>query len=155
MRLALCLLLAFGLGAAGAQDAPAAVTAPATLEAPTEAAEWAQEEAEATPTLWGVRFDVELPVDGDVVAFLGSPLAYPLQHPDALRLSAFVEHAELGGEVRVASGQEVSARIYWAVWSGELFGINQERNVGLRFGHRAADGWFVRLGGSVTLYGSF
>lgn len=110
--------------------------------------------AAAAQTSWGVRLDVDLPVDQTVLEFASNPLAYASSHRDVLDLRAFVERGQLGLEGRWRSSTEAFVGGYYIFSSSTLFGQSVESRLGLYAGRDfRSDAWFLSLRGTILLFG--
>lgn len=110
--------------------------------------------AAAAQTSWGVRLDVDLPVDQTVLEFASNPLAYASSHRDVLDLRAFVERGQLGLEGRWRSSTEAFLGAYYIFQSRSLFGQTAESRLGVYAGWDVRAGeFFVSLRGTVLLFG--
>lgn len=105
-------------------------------------------------TSWGVRLDVDLPLDQTVLEFVANPLGYATGRRDVLDARAYVETGQVGLEARWRSATEVFAGAYLVFGSGELFGQVVESRLGVYAGRdfRAGE-WFLALRGTVLLFG--
>lgn len=107
--------------------------------------------AEAT---WGVRLDVDLPLDASLVEFVGDPVGYGLRHRDVLDARAFVEFDAFGVEARYRSSTDAFIGVYRVLSSWSLLGQSAESSVGLYVGRdfRAGE-FYVGLRGTILLFG--
>lgn len=106
-------------------------------------------------TTWGVRLDVELPVDQSVLEFVGDPIGYASGHRDVIDARAFVEFdGRFGFEGRYRSATEVFAGAYFNFSAWSLFGQSAESSIGLYAGRdfRAGEN-YLSLRGTVLLFG--
>jgi len=103
---------------------------------------------------WGVRIDVDLPIDQTVVEFAANPLAYAQAHRDVIDARAYVETGQVGFEGRYRSSTEAFLGAYYIFRSTSLFGQTAESRLGVYGGRdfRAAE-WFLSLRGTILLYG--
>ncbi len=105
-------------------------------------------------TSWGVRLDIELPIDQTVIEFATNPLAYAQAHRDVIDARAFVERGQVGLEGRLRSSTEAFLGTYYIFRSTELLGQSLESRLGLYAGRdfRAGE-WFISLRGTILLFG--
>lgn len=108
----------------------------------------------AGQTSWGVRVDVDLPLDQSVVEFATNPIGYARAHRDVIDARAFLESRRFGLEGRYRSSTEVFVGGYYVLSGQALFGQAMESRLGLYAGRdfRAGE-FFVSLRGSFLLYG--
>jgi hypothetical protein len=111
--------------------------------------------AASAQTTWGVRVDVELPVDESILAFVADPLGYASGHRDVVDARAFVEFdGRFGFEGRYRSATEVFAGAYYNLSGWRLFGQSLESSIGLYAGRDfRADSNYLSLRGTVLLFG--
>jgi len=110
--------------------------------------------AASAQTSWGVRIDVDLPIDQTVVEFVANPLGYARDHRDVLDARAYVETDLVGLEGRYRSSTEAFLGAYYIFRSTTLFGQSLESRIGVYAGRdfRASE-WYLRLRGTLLLYG--
>lgn len=108
----------------------------------------------AAQATWGVRVDVDLPVDGSALQFLTDPLRYAAAHRDVIDARAFVEFTRFGFEGRYRSATEVFAGGYYVINAWSLFGQTAESTIGIYAGRdlRAGEN-YLSLRGTILLYG--
>lgn len=108
----------------------------------------------AAAQTWGVRLDVELPVDAGAAEFVANPVRYALDHRDVVDLRAFVELERIGFEGRWRSSTEAFVGFYYRLSSISLLGQSAESSVGLYVGRDfRASQTYLALRGSILLYG--
>lgn len=112
---------------------------------------WAH--AEAT---WGVRMDLNLPVDASVAEFAADPFGYAWRRRDVVDTRAFVEvDGRFGIEGRWRSSTEAYLGPYLVLSRGSLLGQSAESTLGLYVGRDfRADETFLSLRGTILLYGT-
>lgn len=112
--------------------------------------------AAAAQTSWGVRVDIDLPLDQSIVEFATNPIGYAQAHRDVLDIRAFVELERLGFEGRYRSSTEVFLGAYYVLTGRSLFGQALENRIGVYAGRDfRAGAFFLSLRGSFLLYGTF
>lgn len=112
-------------------------------------ASWAA--AEAT---WGVRLDIDLPVDQSLLEFVSDPVGYGLRHRDVIDARAFVEFDAFGVEARYRSSTDVFVGVYRVLSSWSLLGQAVESSLGLYVGRDLRAGeFYVGLRGTFVLFG--
>lgn len=103
---------------------------------------------------WGVRVDVDVPLDASLAAYLANPLGYAAAHRDALDARGFVEFERFGFETRWRSSTEAFAGAYVILSRASLLGQSSESTIGVYVGRDfRAGATFVALRGSLLLYG--
>jgi hypothetical protein len=106
-------------------------------------------------TTYGIRIDLDLPMDHRLLDFASNPFTYALNNFDVIDARAFVQFDRLGIEGRFKSATEVYAGIYYALTMAELFGQFAESTFGFYLGHDWDEGTTFSLKGSIRMYGSF
>lgn len=110
--------------------------------------------AAAAQSSWGVRLDVDLPLDQTVLEFASNPLAYASGHRDVIDARAFIERGQVGVEGRWRSSTEAFLGAYYIFSSTSLFGQSVESSLGVYAGRDfRSDAWFVSLRGTILLFG--
>ncbi len=103
---------------------------------------------------WGVRIDVDLPIDQTVLEFVANPLAYAQAHRDVVDARAFLETGQVGVEGRYRSSTEAFLGAYYIFRSSQLLGQALESRLGLYAGRDfRADQWYLSLRGTLLLFG--
>lgn len=110
--------------------------------------------AAVAQTSWGVRLDVDLPLDQTVVEFATNPIGFASERRDVLDARAYVEIGQVGLEGRYRSSTEGFVGAYYIFRSAELWGQAFESRLGVYAGRdfRAGE-WFLSLRGTVLLFG--
>lgn len=104
---------------------------------------------------WGVRLDVELPIDQSVLEFVASPLSYAQSHRDVIDARGYVEVGQVGVEGRYRSSTEAFLGAYYIFHSMTILGQSAESRLGLYAGRDfRAGAWYLSLRGTVILFGT-
>ena len=110
--------------------------------------------AASAQTSWGVRIDIDLPIDQTVLEFVANPLGYARDHRDVIDARAYLETGQVGFEGRYRSSTEAFLGAYYIFRSTSLFGQSAESRLGLYAGRdfRAGE-WYLSLRGTLLLFG--
>lgn len=102
--------------------------------------------------LYGVRFESQLPIDDDLIAFIDNPLAYAMSEPRSFSATGFIEWGDGWGVEALVRPAEYSLTAYRIMRQLHILNTGGELAAGIRVGVRERKP-FARLQVTVQFWG--